>query len=124
MIMIALSMFLLAWQVSRSITALENTTIQHESALSKENPIHTEEIEVPALPPPSTDPGNPLRTLSLGGDPLKLDDLGPIIINPDGTTRRIANWQTLTKQEQESSWRIISARNKKRISELQKSENR
>lgn len=38
----------------------------------------------------------------------------------DGTTRRITNWDTLTKQEKDSSWRLISARNRKRIEVLQK----
>lgn len=49
-------------------------------------------------------------------------DLGPIIVNTDGTTRRIANWDTLSKQEQESSWRLISARNKQRIERLRAQE--
>jgi hypothetical protein len=31
-----------------------------------------------------------------------------------GTTRRIDNWDTLTKQEQEVSWRRISKRNEAR----------
>jgi len=61
------------------------------------------------------------RKLEVGGEALKLDDLGPIIINTDGTTRRISNWSEMTKQEQESSWRMISARNKKRIEELKQS---
>ena len=48
--------------------------------------------------------------------------VGPIIVNTDGTTRRIANWDTLSKQEQESSWRLISARNKQRIERLRAQE--
>ena len=38
----------------------------------------------------------------------------------DGTTRRITNWETLSAQERESSWRLISARNKRRIEELKR----
>ena len=58
------------------------------------------------------------------GEAVRFEELGPIIINPDGTTRRITNWVNLTKQEQASTFRLISARNKKRLSELQaKSEN-
>ena len=52
------------------------------------------------------------------GDTLKLTEAGPMIINPDGTVRRIANWQTLTDAEKESSWRVISKRNQKRIAAL------
>ena len=59
------------------------------------------------------------RTINLG-ETISLEELGPIIINADGTTRRITNWSTLSKAEQESSWRVISARNLKRLKVLQK----
>ena len=63
---------------------------------------------------------------------MRFEELGPIIVNLDGwiicnisyniytigTTRRISNWDTLSKQEKDSSFRIISARNKKRIQKL------
>lgn len=80
--------------------------------------------EVPLLPASlseanSSDLG-PQRTISLG-QTLSLDDLGPIIVNTDGTTRRIANWAALTKQEQESAWKRISRRNKARVEQLKKS---
>ena len=47
-----------------------------------------------------------------------------MIVNPDGTMRRITNWDILTKQEQESTWRIISARNKKRLDALKRKNGR
>lgn len=81
-------------------------------------PITDDEVEesIPLLPPvPENYEG--MKTLSLG-DTMSLDFLGPIIINPDGTTRRISNWDTLSKQEQESSWRRISERNKIRLAQL------
>lgn len=53
--------------------------------------------------------------LELGGKGVSMPELGPIIINADGTTRRITNWNTLTKGEQESSWRLISKRNQERL---------
>lgn len=80
--------------------------------------------DIPLLPPPVVEPednnGEVTRQFQLGGDALKLDHLGPIIINTDGTTRRISNWDTLSKQEQASTWRLISARNRKRLEELKK----
>jgi len=54
------------------------------------------------------------------GEKLKLDHLGPIIINPDGTTRRIENWDTMTEKEREVAWRRISKRNQVRIDTLNK----
>lgn len=73
-----------------------------------------------ALPAPNDELGNPSTTqLPLGGT-VSMDHLGPIIINTDGTTKRIANWDQLTKAEQENTIRVISARNKKRIEALKK----
>jgi len=72
---------------------------------------------IPLLPAATTGES---RQIELGGEALKMDDLGPIIVNADGTTRRISNWETLSKQEKESSWRLIAARNKRRIKDLER----
>jgi len=44
----------------------------------------------------SSDDG--IRTITVG-DTQRLDDLGPIIINTDGTTSRISNWKTMIQSE-------------------------
>lgn len=46
------------------------------------------------------------------------DLLGPIILNTDGTTRRIANWDSLSEHEQQVSWKRISKRNEVRRTAL------
>lgn len=69
--------------------------------------------------PPIRENGEISRQINLG-EKISLEELGPIIINADGTTRRITNWSTLNKSEQEQSWRLISARNLKRLKALQK----
>eukprot|EP01031_Cornospumella_fuschlensis_P038187 gene38187-46399_t len=74
--------------------------------------------EIPLLPAASENREG-YRTLSLGQS-VAMDELGPIIINPDGTTRRITNWNTLSKQEQMNSWRVIGERNKKRVEALKR----
>ena len=53
---------------------------------------------------------------------VKLDQLGPVVINEDGTISRITNWANLSKQEQENTQRIIAKRNAKRLKELEKLE--
>ena len=58
--------------------------------------------------------------IKVDGEPVALNDLGPIIINEDGTMRRIANWALLTPKEQEATSRRISARNKKRLENIKK----
>lgn len=44
--------------------------------------------------------------------------LGPIVINADGSTSRIANWPDLTPAEQERTKRRIVERNRRRLKEI------
>ncbi len=46
--------------------------------------------------------------------PLKLDNLGPIIINTDGSTSRIPNFHTFTEDEKAHAFKLISKRNEAR----------
>lgn len=52
--------------------------------------------------------------LGLSLESIRFEEMGPVIINADGTTRRIDNWDQMTKQEQEVAWRRISKRNEQR----------
>ena len=52
-----------------------------------------------------------------GGHPA--EELGPIVINTDGTTARITNWPDMTPAEQEKTRRVIVARNAKRLAKLE-----
>lgn len=67
--------------------------------------------EVPQLPPP--DPEADLPVIRLG-ETISFEQFGPIILNTDGSTRRIANWDNLSEHEQKVSWRRISKRNEDR----------
>ena len=49
---------------------------------------------------------------------MKLENLGPIIINTDGTLGRIPNWAEMPVDEQAKAMRLVSARNKKRLCAL------
>lgn len=79
--------------------------------------------EIPALP----DKGGEATTgteeertqvLTVDGEKVKLDKLGPVVLNTDGSMSRITNWHTMTEAEQANTWRIISKRNEKRRKEL------
>ena len=52
------------------------------------------------------------------GEKVLFDSLGPIVINTDGTTARISNWDKMTPKEKEVSWKRIKARNEKRLEVL------
>jgi hypothetical protein len=76
--------------------------------------------EVPLLPEPKAavaDADTP--TLKLG-ETMKFAELGPIIVNSDGTTRRITNWSTMTDAEQAVTLRRIGKRNQERMADLRR----
>ena len=72
---------------------------------------------IPLLLPAVDDSNKNGKSIKLG-ETISFPELGPIILNTDGTTRRIVNWDTLTKQEQEMSWRMIQKRNAERREKL------
>lgn len=113
-----LFMFFLAWrsrQPGLMSSCLANLTPNEHNGEANEN-LSPERLP---LLPAASDSKEGYRTLKLG-ETLPMDELGPIIINPDGTSRRITNWDNLSKQEQLNTWRIISGRNKKRIEALRR----
>ena len=63
------------------------------------------------------------QRLEVGGDRVSLDDLGPVIVNKDGSLRRIGNWAELTEAERDAAHRSISARNEVRLSALREAAN-
>lgn len=73
--------------------------------------------EIPRLPAVDFNGTGKIPTLKLG-ETLRLDAMGPIILNADGTTRRIDNWKAMTKHEQDVTWRRIRKRNQERRNKL------
>eukprot|EP00814_Leptocylindrus_danicus_P021168 CAMPEP_0116027408 /NCGR_PEP_ID=MMETSP0321-20121206/14626_1 /TAXON_ID=163516 /ORGANISM="Leptocylindrus danicus var. danicus, Strain B650" /LENGTH=129 /DNA_ID=CAMNT_0003500787 /DNA_START=56 /DNA_END=445 /DNA_ORIENTATION=+ len=72
---------------------------------------------IPQLPESSGEKNIPVLKL---GETMKFEHLGPVIINADGTTRRIDNWDEMTEHEREVTWRRISKRNQERIEALKR----
>ncbi|KAI0060161.1 hypothetical protein BV25DRAFT_1807934 [Artomyces pyxidatus] len=65
------------------------------------------------LPAPSPEGGIPkLNVGASDGASIKYDDLGPMVVNSDGTLSRITNWPKLTEPERERTIRVLAARNK------------
>jgi len=76
----------------------------------------------PALPAPGEgSAGGPALDISSGSATVKLDDLGPVVLNEDGTMSRIANWHAMTEREQEVTRRRIGKRNAERKAALEAS---
>ncbi|KAL4879794.1 hypothetical protein BJY04DRAFT_89615 [Aspergillus karnatakaensis] len=74
----------------------------------------TESKPLLALP----DAGSATHQLDVNGDGVKLDHLGPLIVNQDGTLSRIGNWAQMTELEKKNTLRVLGKRNKERMARL------
>ncbi|TFK97857.1 hypothetical protein BDV98DRAFT_573906 [Pterulicium gracile] len=45
----------------------------------------------------------------------RFDQLGPLVVNSDGTLSRISNWQNMSKAEQDRTFRVLAKRNQLRL---------
>jgi len=73
------------------------------------------------LPPPPTDLDPSTTTkLNVGGEAVKLDKLGPLVVNKDGTLSRIANWEQMADIEKANTLRILCKRNMLRREDLER----
>lgn len=60
--------------------------------------------------------------MSNGSTSIKLDHLGPMVVNVDGTLSRISNWDKMAEIEKENTLRIIGKRNQVRLESLRAKE--
>lgn len=74
-----------------------------------------------ALPAPGSNTEN-VTTIDVSGSgtTVKLDALGPMVVNVDGTMSRISNWDKMADIEKENTLRIIGKRNQQRLAALRK----
>jgi hypothetical protein len=60
--------------------------------------------------------------MSNGDASVRLDHLGPMVVNMDGTLSRISNWDKMADIEKENTLRIIGKRNQARLESLRAKE--
>ncbi|EFQ33413.1 uncharacterized protein GLRG_08692 [Colletotrichum graminicola M1.001] len=82
-------------------------------------------LALPPLPEPPSEGnsagGNGIVTLDMSGGEgasTKLDHLGPLVVNQDGTMSRISNWGEMTEIERRNTLRILGKRNQIRLAGL------
>lgn len=68
------------------------------------------------LPAPTAEEGT--TQINVGGQAVKLDHLGPLVVNKDGTLSRIANWEQMADIEKQNTLRILVKRNQLRTEAL------
>ncbi|KAG6059922.1 hypothetical protein E4U17_005381 [Claviceps sp. LM77 group G4] len=74
----------------------------------------------PALLPSPSEGATTTLDVSGEGSTVKLDHLGPLVVNTDGTMCRIGNWAQMSSIEKENTLRIMGKRNKQRLEVLKK----
>jgi hypothetical protein len=74
-----------------------------------------------SLPEPSA--ASKAITLDVStGSAVKLDHLGPMVVNRDGTLSRIGNWEQMADVERQNTLRVLGKRNKLRLDALKAAE--
>ncbi|KAF4964619.1 hypothetical protein FSARC_7482 [Fusarium sarcochroum] len=65
----------------------------------------------------SSNRGDDVTTLRVG-ESVRLDALGPLIVNTDGTMGRVGNWAGMTENEKQQTLKLLARRNKQRLEVL------
>ncbi|KAI1118055.1 hypothetical protein F5Y14DRAFT_296326 [Nemania sp. NC0429] len=105
----------------QTMTSPETASGNSSNSSNSSNTAHPETASNPAPPPalpalPAAD--GPSQTLEVGGAALRLDHLGPLVVNVDGTLSRVANWDKMADIERENTLRILGKRNQTRLAKL------
>ncbi|KAF3070598.1 hypothetical protein GL218_00279 [Daldinia childiae] len=81
---------------------------------------HQQESSAQKTPLPLPEPSqvSDATQLPIGGEGVKLDHLGPLVVNEDGTMSRISNWTEMAEIERNNTLRILGKRNKMRLDAL------
>ncbi|OAL03462.1 hypothetical protein IQ06DRAFT_291253 [Phaeosphaeriaceae sp. SRC1lsM3a] len=73
------------------------------------------------LPEPDNTPTTQID-MSTGGSTVKLDHMGPLVVNKDGSLSRINNWAEMSEIERQNTLRVLGKRNQLRREALQAKE--
>lgn len=106
---------------STNMAANSDPKTQQEASSSTENSTTNADSSPLALPPAEEDAQK--LDVSGSGSSVKLDHLGPLVVNRDGTLSRIANWDKMTEIEKKNTLRILGKRNQLRRDALNAANN-
>ncbi|KAJ9165246.1 hypothetical protein NKR19_g575 [Coniochaeta hoffmannii] len=91
----------------------------------QQHPSQPQPQPLPPLPAPDSASSSGGPTVEVNGARVSLaDQLGPAVVNADGTMSRIANWGEMTEVERRNTVRILGARNKLRLEALREGQDR
>ena len=96
---------------------------QAQPAPEQQNSQSASSAKPSSAPLPLPEPSSSDSTqLSVNGEGVKLDHLGPMVVNKDGTLSRIANWDSMADIERQNTLRILGKRNQLRLGNLRDGE--
>jgi hypothetical protein len=96
-------------------------TVTSSTAESQHHP--HQPLPLPAPPADHSEGGATQATqLEVNGDGIRLDHLGPMVVNADGTLSRIDNWAQMTEIERRNTLRVLGKRNRERMEALKAKE--
>ena len=102
-----------------SSTPENNNTTTNNKSPTQSQPDSVNSEEYLALPDASSS-GTTKLDVSEGGSTVKLDHMGPLVVNQDGSLSRIANWDQMAEIEKKNTLRVLGKRNKARLEALKK----
>ncbi|KAE8160655.1 hypothetical protein BDV40DRAFT_211929 [Aspergillus tamarii] len=107
----------------KSYSTMSSATEQTQQQQQPENAATdsaTEKKPEQYLALPDSSSADQTQQLDVSGDgsTVKLDHLGPLVVNQDGTLSRIANWAQMTEMEKKNTLRVLGKRNKQRMEAL------
>ncbi|KAJ4987886.1 hypothetical protein SVAN01_06616 [Stagonosporopsis vannaccii] len=104
------------------MTSNATNTPETQSGSNPEGEQHSQPSDTPASPSngplPLPEPGSSSTQLNVNGEGVKLDHLGPLVVNKDGTLSRIANWDKMADIERQNTLRVLGKRNQLRLGAL------
>jgi hypothetical protein len=106
--------------IKRSFSNPSSSSIMTDTNSTNLQPTHPADASVEsakqplALSPPPADGDAHVTQLDVNGQGVKLDHLGPMVVNRDGTLSRIANWEHMAEIERQNTLRILGKRNQLR----------
>ncbi|KAK7977873.1 hypothetical protein PG996_003924 [Apiospora saccharicola] len=103
---------------STSSTRPPNQDTASSTPADQANPSNHQPLPLPEPPSAGSEDVSAARQLEVGGEGLKLDHLGPLVVHQDGTMSRIGNWGEMSELERENTLRIIGKRNQMRLKKL------
>lgn len=105
-----------------STLAKTYSTMSNQASSNPQTPTlesSSEDKSKPVLAlPDSSSASDDVPQLDVNGDGVKLDHLGPLVVNTDGTLARISNWAQMTEIERKNTLRVLGKRNKERMARL------